>query len=275
VATCFQQPTVVAGPPMRPALARPPSRLHAVGLAVIAALFGILTAACSSSGARDQAQATHVVHTRAAAVSTDTTTTEASTLFTPTVPDRPLDRATHALLAEQLTIARATALRYPTVRDAEAAGYTLIGGFGPGSGAHYIGGFSAGSGSFDPSRPQALLYSGTNSYSPVVGLMYYAMGDKPPAGFAGPNDRWHRHTNVCTTRLDGKIGVPFAPDRDVTPAQCGSVGGQFQKITGWMVHAWVVPSWESPAGVFSHENPDLPCVDGTFNTDKVGACKGI
>ena len=29
-------------------------------------------------------------------------------------------------------------------------------------------------------------------------------------------------------------------------------------ITGYMVHAWVVPGWESPQGVFSHENLEPP-----------------
>ena len=58
------------------------------------------------------------------------------------VPDKPLDRATHALLAQQLVAARTVAMHYPTVADATAAGYHLVGGgFGPGSGAHYIGGF--------------------------------------------------------------------------------------------------------------------------------------
>jgi hypothetical protein len=41
-----------------------------------------------------------------------------------------------------------------------------------------------------------------------------------------------------------------------------------------MVHAWVVPGWESPEGVFSHENGNLRCADGTFNTDKNGMCQG-
>ena len=41
---------------------------------------------------------------------------------------------------QQLVAARDTAMRYPTVADAQAAGYHLVGGFGPGSGAHYIGG---------------------------------------------------------------------------------------------------------------------------------------
>ena len=80
----------------------------------------------------------------------------------------------------------------------------------------------------------------------------------------------HRHSSVCTQGNE----VLFPPDSDITPAQCTSMGGRFMTITGWMVHAWVVPSWESPAGAFSHENPDLRCADGTFDTDSVGRCQG-
>lgn len=185
------------------------------------------------------------------------------------VPDKPLDPATHALLAAQLVAARSVAMKYPTVADATAAGYHLVGGgFGPGSGAHYIGGFSAG---FDPSHPLALIYDGISPTSPMVGLMYYSMGALPPDGFAGPNDHWHRHSGVC---LGNGGDVLFPPDSDVTAAQCANVRGSYMRITGWMVHAWVAPGWESPKGVFSHENPDLPCADGTFRTDKIGRCQG-
>ena len=44
--------------------------------------------------------------------------------------------------------------------------------------------------------------------------------------------------------------------------------------TLWMVHAWVVPGWDSPQGVFSHANIDLHCADGTDHTDKIGFCTG-
>jgi hypothetical protein len=189
-------------------------------------------------------------------------------------PDQPLDAATHALLAQQLTIARDTAMRYPTAADAVAGGYHLVAGFGPGAGAHYIGGPMTGPGPFDPSKPQSLIYDGTSPTSHVVGLMYYGMGATAPEGFAGSNDHWHRHSHVCISFTGGKLDVPFPPDADVSQAQCSSVGGRYMAITGWMVHAWVVPSWESPAGVFSHENPNLRCADGTFNTDKVGKCQG-
>ena len=185
------------------------------------------------------------------------------------LPDKPLDRATHTLLAQQLTTARTVAMKYPTVADATAAGYHLVGGgFGPGSGAHYVGGFSQG---FDPSHPAALIYDGISPTSEMVGLMYYAVGSSPPAGFAGPNDHWHRHRGVC---LGPGMTTLFPPDSNVTAAQCAKAHGGYRAITGWMVHAWVVPGWESPKGVFSHENPDLPCADGTFHTDSVGRCQG-
>ena len=67
---------------------------------------------------------------------------------------------------------------------------------------------------------------------------------------------------------------PGVIDSSVTATQCANAHGFYMPITGWMVHAWVAPGWESPQGVFSHENPDLPCADGTFHTDSVGRCQG-
>jgi hypothetical protein len=189
-------------------------------------------------------------------------------------PDQPLDAPTRAALAQQLTTARETAMRFPTVADATAAGYRLAGGFAAGSGAHYIGGAMTGGGTFDPTAAQSLIYDGTSPSSQIVGLMYYGMGETPPEGFAGPNDHWHRHSNVCIKMAGGQIEVPFPADADVTADQCAKAGGFLMAITGWMVHAWVVPGWESPEGVFSHENANLRCADGTFNTDKNGMCQG-
>ena len=189
-------------------------------------------------------------------------------------PDAMLDVPTRAALRDQLVAARTAAMRYPTAADATAAGYHLIAGFGPGSGAHYIGGGAGGFGAFDPTKPPTLIYDGASPTSQVVGLMYLGMGATAPEGFAGPNDHWHRHSNVCTTFGPKGIDVPFPPDSDVTEAQCTAVKGNFMKTTTWMVHAWVVPAWDSPSGVFSHENPNLRCADGTFHTDKVGKCQG-
>jgi hypothetical protein len=197
-------------------------------------------------------------------------------------PDQPLDPATRAKLAADLEVARSAALQYPTVASATAAHMLQAGKFAPELGAHYVTYANVGpeirsDGSVDPSHPGSFIYDGVSPDSRLVGLMYISLADNAPAGFPGPNDHWHRHSNLCIQYgrgPGGSIAVPFAPDRDVTRAQCDAVHGTFMKKTVWMVHAWVVPGWESPKGVFSHENPDLTCADGTVKTDKVGFCKG-
>jgi hypothetical protein len=193
-------------------------------------------------------------------------------------PDEPLDRETRGVLADQLMQARATALRFPTVQDALDGGYVLAGGFAPGSGAHYvlISGAALGSGQgLAIETPGSLIYEGTNPDSKIIGLMYLGGGSDAPEGFAGPNDHWHRHSNVCVKFSADGIEVPFPADSDVTAKMCRGEGGNLMKITTWMVHAWVVPGWESPLGVFSHDNPNIRCGDGTYETDKIGFCEGL
>jgi hypothetical protein len=192
-------------------------------------------------------------------------------------PDQPLDPATRDQLAAQLSASREVAMRYPTTADALAAGYKLAGGFAPGSGAHYVAVSAAGlggAGPVDPERVNSLIYEGTNPTSKIVGLMYYSIG-AAPEGFAGPNDHWHRHSNVCVNFTATGIDVPFPADADITAAQCTKAGGSLMETTGYMVHAWVVPGWESPLGVFSHDNPNVRCGDGTYQTDKAGFCQGV
>jgi hypothetical protein len=190
-------------------------------------------------------------------------------------PDKPLDRLTRTQLAMELAAARAEALEYPTVADAEAAGMRVAGGFAPGSGAHYLNFRNAilPDGGFDVSKINSYIYDGVSPDSQIVGLMYYANSNVE--GFAGPNDHWHRHSNVCV-KFGGPNGieVPFPADADVTKKQCAEAGASFMPVTGYMVHAWVVPGWESPQGVFSHENMNIRCADGTYDTDKAGFCQG-
>ena len=190
-------------------------------------------------------------------------------------PDKPLDAATRAQLKAELLQARDLANRYPTVADADAAGYKLAGGFAPGSGAHYIGGPMTMPGPFRADAPQTLIYAGTTPTSELTGLMYYGIGETAPAGFAGPNDHWHRHSNVCMKSGPDGMEFPFPADQEVSAKQCTAAGGNLMPVTGWMVHAWVVPSWESPLGVFSHDNPNVRCGDGTYDTDKAGFCVGV
>jgi hypothetical protein len=190
----------------------------------------------------------------------------------------PLSPSDQALLSKQLFEAEEAAFRYPTVADAKKAGLILAGGMAPGVGAHYqslspaaINGVYP-DGTINPADPGAWIYASTADNAPVVGVMYEAFTKNPPSGFAGPNDHWHQHSNLCITYAGGKIGVPFAPDTSVTPQQCATVHGQFLKKTMWMVHAWVVPGWESPLGPFSHSNPHLYCPGNTDLTDAIGFC---
>ena len=150
-------------------------------------------------------------------------------------------------LADQLAVARSVALRWPTVAAGLADGWTLAAPFVPGTGAHYLR-FSNVDGTFDVARPEMLLYAGDSPRSPVVGLAYYVKHRKP-AGFAGSADHWHQHLDVCigpSGPLQGADAVGVCATRQSAPGRWA-----------WMLHAWVVPGWESPDGVFSTENPRL------------------
>jgi hypothetical protein len=275
----------VAQHELRPAFARPVVGMAGLAVAVIASLaftpvlassheHGQSAKAGDPEAARANAAAGHH-HGPVAINGMPVKGAKAQDIAAEEQPNQPLDPATRETLKAQLSAARDFALRYPTVADATAAGYRVAGGFAPGSGAHYISyGGMTGSGPFDPAKPLSLIYDGTSPTSQVVGLMYYGMGESAPEGFAGPNDHWHRHSNVCVKFGGSGIEVPFPADVDVTEAQCRDVQGSHMKVTGYMVHAWVVPSWESPLGVFSHDNPDVRCADGTYKTDKAGFCQG-
>ena len=191
----------------------------------------------------------------------------------------PLDPATQAILSQQLAEAYQAAMRYPTLGSAKAAGMILAGGMAPGVGAHMQminGNIFKGinpDGSVNALEPASWIYASVADNAPVVGVMYESFGDKPPAGFAGPNDHWHRHANVCVQYTAGKIAVPFAADQDVSPQECADVHGVFMQKTVWMVHAWVVPGWESPQGVFSHDNLHVYCPGNTDLTNAIGFCQ--
>jgi hypothetical protein len=94
--------------------------------------------------------------------------------------------------------------------------------------------------------------------------MYYSMAKTEPEGFAGPNDLWHYHTNLCLVYTEDGIDLPLGADQEVSQAQCDALHGQLMKQSQWMVHVWTVPGYESSVGTFSHTSPALPCKDGTF-----------
>ncbi len=167
-----------------------------------------------------------------------------------------LTRTQRVQLEAQMAQARTVIAKYPTVKDAEAAGYAKSTPYVPCIGAHYtnlklIFGF-------DPATPSELLYDGTAPDSKIVGLSYLVFHPNgPPDGFAGPNDHWHQHNANGGLCLRGGTVVG---GEDTSEAECAARGG---KKSGnimkdiWMVHAWVVPGWECTWGVFSGECPEL------------------
>jgi hypothetical protein len=177
------------------------------------------------------------------------------------------------VLARQMELARQTALRYPTVADAEAGGLHRAGPFSPGLGAHYIN-YAGAAGSPDGvmtdeaiGQPLAWMYDGTHPDSRVIGL-FYGSTVKNPEGFAGPNDVWHVHKDVCIRPSATGIDSPLGADHDATKKQCDAVGGTLLKRTQYLLHTWVVPGWESPEGVYAHLSSAVTCDDGTYETIK-------
>lgn len=159
-----------------------------------------------------------------------------------------------AELKAELKLAKDTAAKYPTVADAEAAGWEMVTPYVDGIAAHYMK-FSIVDSTFQIDEPEMLLYDGTRQESRIVGLSYYLLheGDAEPSqGFTGPNDHFHRHVGLCT-----KDGVVVG-DSTTTEEDCTARGGKKAKgDKGWMAHAWVVPGCESPWGVFSGASPVL------------------
>ena len=103
--------------------------------------------------------------------------------------------------------------------------------------------------------------------APLAGFMYNAYGGTEPEGFPGTLDRWHFHTSVCIVYTPDCIRTPFGADlTGVTDEMCEAEGGTMLDFTGYMVHVWTVPGYESPLGTFSDLNPAITCEDGTYYT---------
>lgn len=171
------------------------------------------------------------------------------------VKPEPLTREERAQLEEQIRQARSVIDQFPTVADAEAAGYKMSTAYVPCIGAHYTNvGLVA---TFDPAKPSELLYDGTNPDSRIVGLSYLVWHrGGPPEGFAGSNDHWHQH--------NANGGLCFGPGavviggEEMSRERCEAIGGTKRELTDiWMVHAWVAPGFECSWGIFAGECPEL------------------
>ena len=176
-------------------------------------------------------------------------------------------------LIRQLSLTAKLVDRYPTLAAATAAGYRRAGPFVPGMGTHYIGGVIGDAGAITDAeilRPYALLYDGISHESPLAGFMYLKRAASPggpePEGFAGPNDRWHRHVGVCSMpRATGELDV-LEGEGTLSESACQARGGRYVHQTDYMVHVWTAPAYTSPVGVFAARNPALTCPDGTYHS---------
>jgi hypothetical protein len=192
------------------------------------------------------------------------------------LPYAPMNVATFQLLGVQLAQVRAVTLRFPTVGDALRAGFVRRGAFIPGQGAHLFPPPAVLAGATNAiERPLSWLYSGLEDTSVVVGVMYGAGVD-----FGGPNDRWHFHTDVCVARVASADGgyETYSEGEGMTAAQCAARNGSYIANAGPLMHVWTVPGWESPIGVFSHDNPIVACTDGKKPSEvahSTGGCKGL
>ena len=119
------------------------------------------------------------------------------------VADVPSTPPPRRILDAQLAQTGALIEQYPTVADAEAAGYFRAGPFAPGLGAHYnprsVGQHRRPDGPRGPRRPDADLRRHRARLAAGRVHVHGVLGRHrdPPEGFAGPNDHWHYHTNVC------------------------------------------------------------------------------
>lgn len=145
-----------------------------------------------------------------------------------------------------------------TRSDAEAAGWRQAAPFLPGVGTHHAApGFDPIGGerpTFDPAKPQFLIYGGQSPDAPLVGVAYEIWGaDPPPQAFAGTNDWWHLHTRICL----GPGGI-LAGGEEVPDEECAALGGRNATVPNgghWLLHVWMVPRYQTRFDIFVSGHP--------------------
>jgi hypothetical protein len=163
-------------------------------------------------------------------------------------------------LREQIMQVQQVALKYPTVEAAQAAGYVNTTSDVPYMGMHYLNFDLVRKGVFDPEHPMGLLFSKVDSGAPkLVGVWFLILPgvggngvtrEIQPQGFASDLDLWHAHVGLC---LVGTSGASEGETRE----SCEAKGGNFTADLRWMMHVWVAPGFDNPAGAFAYLNADL------------------
>jgi hypothetical protein len=174
----------------------------------------------------------------------------------PALEVRITDPETRRRLEGQLAAARRAVKGIRTAADAMALGYVRVTVDLAYLGVHYMHPAYVGA-PFDPAHPTHLIFGSDAPEAPLVGLMYYVdRVGRPPSGFAGPNDLWHRHLQACMSDA-----FMLALD-DISNEQCAQLGGAMTRLgpefaNRWMLHVWVVPGEKNPWGTFANGDPAL------------------
>jgi hypothetical protein len=159
------------------------------------------------------------------------------------------DRPVSAELRRQLDAARRRARSLMVEDRLGDAGYYVNSYYAAGVGSHYID-WPLVDLPFTPETPAMVLVDTTPGHIPrLAGFAYWVRSPAAPQGFAGDADVWHSHRGLCFQ--DEVLTQEEVP----TPAACAGTwidGGDL-----WMLHAWVVPGYENPDGVFTPVNPKL------------------
>jgi hypothetical protein len=169
----------------------------------------------------------------------------------------PLTGVEEATFEQQWAVAQAAVPGLDTPAEARAAGYNRAAVQASGIGVHWVD-WALIDKPFDPARPAMLLFDERNGRDDLVAFSYWVHGPRPE-GFAGANDLWHQHTNLCI--VNGWVDREMA----ATPQDCA--GSFLAGADLWMLHAWVVPGHHNTWGPFAVVNPALcPPVVGTPDT---------
>jgi hypothetical protein len=97
-----------------------------------------------------------------------------------------------------------------------------------------------------------------------VGVGFIFVGDSPPEAYTGGNDWWHLHSKLC-------VGLPFEESvkidaEELSDEECRALGGTpqqlFPRADGskggvWLLHMWMVPSYEYKPDLFVSGHPCL------------------
>ena len=134
-----------------------------------------------------------------------------------------------------------------TPEEATAAGYTRAAVQGAGVGVHWVD-WTLIDAPFDPARPAMLLFDERDGRDRLAGFSYWVRTPAPD-GFAGSNDVWHQHTNLCI--VNGWV------DREMSATPDDCAGSFLAGADLWMLHAWVVPGYRNRWGDFAVLHPAL------------------